>query len=169
MQGNLTPDTKGQQGILLDENERLQAELDQRQDTVEDKDKLLASLESVAIAAGAKFNKNTGTYERGKSLVVLSKGAFASIIIVAIALMGLSLYTFLFKKAPVIDRRPIYTSGKGYLHPPYVLAPYDEKDAIDAITAAEIKRVAAKKKKAADAAATSAEKPKKKKKFLGIF
>lgn len=170
MHGNLLPDTNRQQGVLLTENERLQAELDQRQDKVEDKDKLLASLESIAIAAGAKYNKNSGTYERSKSLVVLSKGAFASIIIVAIAFMGLSLYAFMSKKAPVIDRRPIYTSGKGYLHPPYVLAPYDEKDAIDAITAAEIKRVAAKKKKAADAAATSAEKPKKKKKkFLGIF
>ncbi|WP_374949009.1 serine/threonine protein kinase [Mucilaginibacter sp.] len=173
--GSLSADTQGQQGILLKENERLQAELSQQQESKPQKDKLITSLESIAIAAGAKYNKAEGRYVQNGSIKVISKAAFAGLVTVAIVFMALSLFAFLTKKPPVIDNRPIYTTGKGYMHPPYVLDPYSDKPVIDAITATEIKRVAWKKRKArADSIATARRRAvpvvkKKRKKFLGIF
>lgn len=174
--GSLTGDRQEQQSILLTENERLQNELAQIQQSGTDKGKMLRSLETIAIAAGAKYNKTDGVYETDRSVKVISKSAFAGLVSAALFFSALSLFAFFTRKPAVIDNRPIYTSGKGYLHPPYVLASYNpDKPAIDAITATELRRVAAKRRRViADSLASLRAKrtpvyKRKRKKFLGIF
>ncbi|MBD1391540.1 serine/threonine protein kinase [Mucilaginibacter glaciei] len=173
--GSLSGDKQGQQSILLTENERLKDELAQLQQSDGEKDKLIRSVESIAIAAGATYNKAEGRYEQNRTLKVVPKNVFTGVVVAAVFFMALAVYAFVTKAPNVIDNRPIYTSGKGYLHPPYIAMPYTQDNlAVDAITAAEIKRVAAKRRRVvADsiAAAKARANPvkRKRKKFLGIF
>ena len=171
--GSLSGDRQGQQTILLSENERLQAELDQLQQADNDKDRELALLRQFAKANGGNYNERNGYYERAGSQVLLSKAAFITLILLAAAFMGLFAYSY-FKPREPINAGAIYPARATFLKPPFIFRPYSVKkddSVVNAIVAAEVKKLLAKqKKKAVIDSVKRVEQPKKKrKKFLGIF
>jgi serine/threonine protein kinase len=85
---------------LQEENERLQAELLQYKQKEEQHEKQLSSLQSVALAAGGRFNAAKGLYEANKDIVHLPKRWFVGLAGVAALFIVLFSFSF-FSKSKV--------------------------------------------------------------------
>jgi serine/threonine protein kinase len=173
--GSLAADGRLSTTAIQAENERLQHMVTHYQQDEEQKDKQLSSLKLLADQAGIHFNNDKGTYERDKSKMLLSKGAFGMVVTLGGIFMVLFFYSAFLNKDDVTGNViPVYVDARDYLNPPFMARAYN----YDSVMRANNRKLMAVRKAAANKAikatidsAIKKDTPvkKKRKKFLGIF
>ncbi|MCQ6957816.1 serine/threonine protein kinase [Mucilaginibacter aquariorum] len=173
--GSLAADGRLSTTAIQAENERLQHMVAHYQQDEEEKDKQLSSLKLLADQAGIHFNNDKGIYERDKSKMVLSKGAFSLVLTLGGIFMALFFYSAFLNKDDVTGNViPVYVDARDYLKPPFMARAYnyDSVMRVNNRKLMAIRKAAANKaiKATIDSTIKKATPDKKKrKKFLGIF
>jgi serine/threonine protein kinase len=173
--GSLAADGRLSTTAIQAENERLQHMVAHYQQDEVEKDKQLSSLKFLADQAGISFNNDKGTYERDKSKMLLSRGAFGTVLTLGGVFMALFFYSAFLNKDDVTGNvMPVYVDARDYLKPPFMARAYN----YDSVMRANNRKLMAVRKAAANKAikatidsAIKKDTPakKKRKKFLGIF
>jgi serine/threonine protein kinase len=173
--GSLAADGRLSTTAIQAENERLQHMVAHYQQDEVEKDKQLSSLKLLADQAGIHFNNDKGTYERDKSKMLLSRGAFGTVLTLGGIFMALFFYSAFLNRDDVTGNViPVYVDARDYLNPPFMARAYN----YDSVMRANNRKLMAVRKAAANKAikatidsAIKKDTPakKKRKKFLGIF
>ncbi|MFD0792151.1 serine/threonine protein kinase [Mucilaginibacter litoreus] len=168
-------DTKVNNAALLAENERLQTLVDKLEKSEAEKNKELTAFQNLTQQTAAYYDPQKGMYVRPKSLMLISRGTFTTVVIAALVFMALFSYSFFCKKSAPESIVPVYVKPADFMKPPFMGRAYNYDSVIKAQQAAILKKKAAlKPKKAATVAPAKGKqeekaKKKKRKKFLGIF
>jgi len=160
---------------LQEENERLQTELLQYRQKEEQHEKQLSSLQSVALAAGGRYNAEKGLYESNKDIVHLPKRWFVGLAGAAALFMALFSFSFFSKsKVPASTESSAVKVDENYKSPFVFLSKRYQDSAKAVYTKPPVKQAAF---KSADQRSVPPGwvkhrkelKGKHRKKFLGIF
>jgi serine/threonine protein kinase len=118
---------------LQEENERLQAELLRYRQKEEQHQNQLSSLQSVALAAGGRFNATKGIYESDKSIVHLPKRWFVGLAGAAALFLILFSFSFFSKsKVPAGTETAVAKVDEDYKSP-FVFLSKHYQDSVKAV------------------------------------
>jgi serine/threonine protein kinase len=153
------------------ENERLQALVMQYQQADAENEKQLVSLKSIAIAAGGRFNDSKGVYEKGDSVINLSKRSFIGLVGFAALFAVLFFYVLVSNKAPINTTLASTDTiaAKAYRSPYVFIKRINADSLLKAREKPVVKKVTPRYKRPAVMVTEQPKKKKKRKKFLGIF
>ncbi|HEK19576.1 serine/threonine protein kinase [Mucilaginibacter sp.] len=171
VEANFSGENKAGNAAVLAENERLRKLVEQFEKEDAEKNRQLASLQTLAKEIGAHFNGNKGVYESNRATVIMPKKTLGVIITLGLIFVAISLYAFF--RSPASTGNVVYVPATNYLRPPYIPRQYNYDSVARAKHAALLaakKRVWKSKKVLADSVTVAPPvKKKKRKKFLGIF